>query len=212
MSEHRLIVVEGPIGVGKTTLAQRLARDLQAHPLLESAEENPFLERFYTYPRQYALHTQLHFLMSRLDAIQAIQQAGPASWVTDFLLEKDRLFAENALDEQEFELYQRVWDRTALQRPTPDLVVYLQAPVEVLLKRLIHRGRSFERGINPAYLEQLNGAYARFFHFYNDAPLLIINATEIDFAHNDEDYGQLLTQIRTIKSGRNFFNPLPTDG
>ncbi|MGF1643391.1 MAG: deoxynucleoside kinase, partial [Thiotrichales bacterium] len=132
-SEHRLIVVEGPIGVGKTTLSQRLASDLQARLMLERADQNPFLERFYAYPRQFALHTQLHFLMARVAAVRELRADHPAPtrWVTDFLLAKDRLFAENALDEQEFELYNQVWNAIDHTMPTPDLVVYLQAPVEV---------------------------------------------------------------------------------
>ncbi|MGF1545788.1 MAG: deoxynucleoside kinase [Thiotrichales bacterium] len=212
-TEPRLIVVEGPIGVGKTTLAQRLATDFKANLMLERADQNPFLERFYSYPRQFALHTQLHFLLTRVAAIREIQTAQPAptGWVTDFLLAKDRLFAENALDEQEFELYEQVWRNIDHATPTPDLVVYLQAPVEVLLKRVARRGRNFERGISPAYLERLNDAYASFFHYYHEAPLLIVNATEIDFANNDRDYRQLLNQIVSIKRGRNYFNPLPAD-
>jgi deoxyadenosine/deoxycytidine kinase len=211
MENMQYIVVEGPIGVGKTTLATRLAQDFDAELLLELAEHNPFLEKFYANPRQAALPTQLHFLMQRVRQIQSIRQGNifnPVR-VADFLLEKDYLFAENTLDELELSLYQQVYEQLMINMPVPDLVIYLQAPTEVLMKRVKKRGRQFERQISSAYLQQLNEAYTRFFHYYDKAPLLIVNATEIDIASNEQDYQQLLQQIRTFKSGRHYFNPLP---
>lgn len=205
------IVIEGPIGVGKTTLATRIAEDFNAELLLELAEENPFLEKFYTNPRQAALPTQLHFLMQRVRQIQAIRQGelfNPVR-VADYLLEKDYLFAENTLDPLELELYEQVFSQLVLNAPVPDLVVYLQAPTDVLVKRIRKRGRDFERTISTTYLQQLSDAYTRFFHYYDKAPLLIVNATEIDIVNNAQDYQQLLEQVTTIKSGRHYFNPLP---
>lgn len=208
--EKRYIVVEGPIGVGKTTLASRLAEDLKARQVLEQADDNPFLERFYVSPRQMALHTQLFFLLQRKRQIEDIDPDTHGDCiVSDFLLEKDRLFAEATLDDDEFRLYEQIYGAVIQQSPKPDLVVYLQAPTEVLLQRIRKRGKRFERPIDSTYLHQLSDAYASFFHYYNEAPLLIVNATEIDFAHNENDYQRLSAQIRTISKGRHFFNPLP---
>lgn len=204
------IVVEGPIGVGKTTLTQRLARDLHAREVLEKPDENPFLERFYTAPRSVALHTQLYFLLQRQrQARQILERHQDQSVVSDFLLEKDRLFAQATLDENEMALYEDIYAQLIDIAPEPALVIYLQAPVEVLLQRIHKRGRRFERPIDTTYLNQLNDAYARFFHYYDSAPLLIVNATEIDFANNEDDYQRLFAQIRSIRSGRHYFNPLP---
>ena len=208
--ETRYIVVEGPIGVGKTTLASRLAEDMRANLVLEKADENPFLEKFYSNPRQMALHTQLFFLLQRKQQVESIDEERKDSRiVADFLLEKDRLFAEATLSDTEFRLYDQIYQSLIERSPKPDLVVYLQAPTEVLLRRIRKRGRRFERPIDTTYLHQLSDAYASFFHYYNEAPLLIVNATEIDFAHNENDYQRLFEQIRTIGKGRHFFNPLP---
>jgi deoxyadenosine/deoxycytidine kinase len=206
----RYIVVEGPIGVGKTTLATRLAKDLQGGLVLERAEENPFLEKFYVNPQHLALHTQLFFLLQRKRQIEEIgaDESG-RTVVADFLLEKDRLFAEATLNETEFALYEQIFRQLIDTPPSPDLVVYLQAPTEVLLQRIRKRGRRFERPIDTTYLHQLSDAYASFFHYYSNAALLIVNATEIDFAHNENDYQRLFEQIKTIGKGRHFFNPLP---
>ncbi len=208
--ETRYIVVEGPIGVGKTTLASRLAEDMRASLVLEKADENPFLEKFYSNPRQMALHTQLFFLLQRKQQVESIDEEREDSRiVADFLLEKDRLFAEATLSDTEFRLYDQIYQSLIERSPKPDLVVYLQAPTEVLLRRIRKRGRRFERPIDTTYLHQLADAYASYFHYYNEAPLLIVNATEIDFAHNENDYQRLFEQIRTIGKGRHFFNPLP---
>jgi deoxyadenosine/deoxycytidine kinase len=210
MSEQpKYIVVEGPIGVGKTTLASRLAKDFQAELVLEEPASNPFLERFYSNPKQMALHTQLHFLMQRQSRIESLNFPLAGMIVTDFLLEKDRLFAESTLDENELSLYEKIHERVITDSPNPDLVVYLQAPVEVLLQRIRGRGQRFERAIDSTYLQLLNDAYARFFHYYTGSSLIIVNATEINFAQDGDDYQQLFEQIKSISKGRHFFNPLP---
>ncbi len=207
------IVVEGPIGVGKTTLARRLAESLGTELLLEMAEDNPFLERFYQSPRAAALQTQLFFLFQRAQQMQALRQAdlfNPVR-VADFLMEKDRLFARLTLDDDEYRLYEQVYAHLTIDAPRPDLVIYLQAPLDVLQARIARRARPCERHIDAAYLERLGEAYLQFFHHYDEAPLLIVNAAELDFAHNDADYEQLLGQIRQVRSGRHYFNPLPVN-
>jgi len=210
MSEPRYIVIEGPIGVGKTSLARRLAESLDSELLLEQAEINPFLERFYRNPREAALPTQLFFLFQRVRQIEELRQANIFSntRIADFLIEKDRLFAQVNLDRQELDLYDQVYASMDIDPPTPDLVVYLQAPVDTLLFRVAHRGIEYEQRIGRHYLERLNEAYARFFHDYDSAPLLIVNAATIDPISNDEHYNVLLEEICRIQSGRHFFNPI----
>jgi len=204
------VVVEGPIGVGKTTLAKRLAESFGSDMLLEAAEENPFLEKFYENPRSAALPTQLHFLMQRTRQLKMLNQDdmfNPVR-VADFLIQKDRLFAELILDSDELDLYEQVYSNLTLDIQTPDLVVYLQAPIEVLLERINKRGIKHEKLIEAAYLERLCDAYIRFFYQYSAAPLLIVNATDIDFAHNDDEYELLLEQVLDTRSGRRYFNPV----
>ena len=203
------IVVEGPIGVGKTTLAKRLAESFNTDLLLEGADKNPFLNRFYENKKNVAFQTQLFFLFQRAQQMQDLRQADmfrPVH-VADFIMQKDRLFAELTLDEEEFKLYQQVYQHLTIDAPVPDLVIYLQAPVDVLLKRISHRGRDYERSMNSKYLSRLNDSYARFFHNYTQSPLLIVNAEEIDLVHNESDYNLLLEQIKGVKSGRHYFNP-----
>ena len=212
MSDPRFIVIEGPIGVGKTTLAHRLAETFGSELLLEGAEENPFLERFYRNPRDAALPTQMFFLFQRARQMQELRQGDmfePVR-VSDFMLEKDRLFAELTLDSDELRLYEQAYNLVTLDAPQPDLVIYLQAPVDVLLQRIARRARRSEEHIASEYLKQVNDAYARFFYDYDGAPLLIVNAAEIDLAKSDEDYIQLLEQIRAVKRGRHYFNPIPS--
>ena len=213
MLDHNLkyVVVEGSIGVGKTSLAQRLGDEFGSYLLLEKEENNPFLEQFYQNPREVALATQLYFLLRRAKQLQEYRQADIFSpvQVSDFLIEKDRLFAQVNLNASEYELYEQVYSYLTIDAPKPDLVVYLQAPVEVLLQRIRKRKRSYERLIESAYLEQLNAAYAKFFYHYTDAPCLIVNASEIDFINNDQDYEQLLQKILSTKAGKRYFNPLP---
>ncbi|MDH5408502.1 MAG: deoxynucleoside kinase [Gammaproteobacteria bacterium] len=210
-TKHDFIVIEGPIGVGKTTLAKRLAESFGSDLLLEEADDNPFLDRFYRDPKSVALQTQLFFLFQRAQQMQDLKQADmfqPVR-VADFILEKDRLFAELTLDDEEFKLYEQVYSHLTLDAPRPDLVIYLQAPVDVLLRRVNKRGRNYEQGINGEYLSKLNEGYTRFFYDYNASPLLIVNAAEIDFADNEDDYQLLLDHITRISSGRHYFNPTP---
>lgn len=214
MAEHNdpaYLVVEGPIGVGKTTLARRLASSFGSELLLEGAEDNPFLERFYENPRDAAFATQMHFLMQRAEQLRGLRQADlfETTRIADFLFEKDRLFAQLTLTQEEFELYERVYNHLAPEVQPPDLVIYLQAPVNVLMERVRKRGIEAEQRIDAEYLQRLSDAYVEFFHHYDRAPLLIVNAAEIDLVSNDADYRQLLQRLRTIHSGRHFFNPAP---
>jgi deoxyguanosine kinase len=205
----RYIVVEGPIGVGKTSLAKRLARTLNAELVLEQADDNPFLERFYRNPKSGALPTQLFFLFQRSRQLEDLNQEDlfATTRVGDYLLDKDRLFARLTLDAEEYGLYEQVYAKLAIAAPAPDLVVYLQAPVDVLLERVARRGIRYEQQIERAYLEKLTEAYARYFHEYNASPLLIVNAAQSDFVNNDRDYAQLYEQILRSKRGRHYFNP-----
>ena len=212
MSNERpgYIVVEGPIGVGKTSLARRLADSFESDLLLEGADENPFLERFYQDPRTGALPTQLFFLFQRARQMQSMRQADlfqPVR-VADFLIEKDRLFAELTLDPEELKLYEQVYEHVTVDAPVPDLVIYLQAPVDILLKRIARRGIRYERRIDADYLQRLSEAYARMFLYYEAAPLLIVNAANINLVDSDADYSALLEQIHTTRKGVQYFNPM----
>jgi len=203
------IAVEGSIGVGKTTLAKQLAASFNYATLLENAEENPFLEKFYRNREQAALATQLFFLFQRAQKIQDMRQTDifePAR-VADFLMEKDPLFARVNLDADEYQLYEKVYRQLTIDAPRPDLVVYLQAPTDVLLSRIDNRGLALERGIDRGYLERLNEMYSEFFLYYDDAPLLIVNASEIDLANSAADYQDLVNYLLDIRSGRHYFNP-----
>ncbi len=208
----RFIAVEGPIGVGKTSLTKRLAETFNYELLLENAEENPFLDRFYQNPRQHALATQLFFLFQRAQQIADSRQSDlfePVR-VSDFLIDKDRLFAELNLEKDEYDLYHKVYQHLVIDAPKPDLVIYLQAPTEVLLQRIQKRGIPSEQMIESEYLNQLNRAYTEFFHYYSDSKLLIVNSAEIDLVANDEDYEQLVTYILSLPNGTHYFNPKPT--
>jgi deoxyadenosine/deoxycytidine kinase len=211
---HRFVVVEGPIGVGKTSLARRLCTSLGGEAVLEQAAANPFLERFYRNPRAGALPTQLYFLFQRAQQLAALKQQdmfAPVR-VADYLLEKDRLFARVTLDDAEYGLYEQVYAKLDIQPPKPDLVVYLQAPVDVLLERVSKRGIDYEQHIEREYLERLNEAYARFFHEFETGPLLIVNAAAIDPINNQADYDELLAAIQRMKRGRLYYNPLRSRG
>ena len=210
---HRLIAIEGPIGVGKTSLARRLAQSMNGKLILEQADQNPFLERFYRNPRAAAFQAQLSFLFQRARQIEELRQADlfDAVRIADYLLEKDRLFARVTLDDAEYALYEQVYSRVVVDAPKPDLVVYLQAPVDVLFDRIAKRGIRHEQFIERGYLERLSESYARFFHDYDAAPLLIVNAASIDPVGNDADYRQLFAHLAKIRRGRHFFNPAGGD-
>ncbi len=205
------IAIEGAIGVGKTTLCKRIAEHLNADLLLEQAELNPFLAQFYANPKQYAFQTQLFFLMQRAQQVNELRQNDMfhSTHIADFLIDKDKLFARVNLNSDEYKLYMQVYEHLTINAPKPDLVVYLQAPSEVLMQRIQKRGIKSERSITHHYLQQVSDAYTEFFHFYNDAPLLIINATDIDFANSKADFEYLLNAILNTKSGRHFINPQP---
>jgi len=204
------IVVEGPIGVGKTSLAKRLAESFESDLMLEGADENPFLAGFYQDPRSGALPAQLFFLFQRVRQIEAMRQADmfqPVR-VADFLMEKDRLFAELTLGTEELKLYEQVYAHVTVDAPVPDLVVYLQAPEDVLLKRISRRGIKYERKIDAEYLRNLSEAYSRLFLNYDDAPLLIVNTASINLVDNDDEYEALLEQIHLTRTGKHYFNPM----
>jgi deoxyadenosine/deoxycytidine kinase len=208
----RFVAIEGAIGVGKTTLAKRLADTFNYDTLLEETEKNPFLERFYQDRARHALPTQLFFLFQRAQQIQNLRQDDlfqPVR-VADFLIEKDPLFAQVTLDEDELKIYQQVYKQLIIDAPKPDLVIYLQAPIDTLLHRIKQRGISAEQTIDAGYLETLNEAYTRFFHFYDESSLLIVNASEIDWVNNDDSYQQLVDYILNIKQGRHYYNPTST--
>jgi deoxyadenosine/deoxycytidine kinase len=208
----KYIAVEGPIGVGKTTLANKLAETFNYDVLLEQPSENPFLESFYKNPSQSALAAQLFFLFQRMQQIQDLKQRSlfePVR-VADFVIEKDRLFAEVNLSKEEMQLYDKVYDHLTIDAPTPDLVIYLQAPVDVLLDRINRRGNPNEKYLTGDYLERLNEAYSKFFLYYESAPLLIVNAAGINLHDSESDYEMLVDNIMSNPKGKNFLNPQPS--
>ncbi len=212
------IAIEGPIGVGKTTLGRRLAHTFGYATIFEDAEANPFLGRFYERPGENALATQLFFLFQRSQQMQSLSGTGGAGnqadlfqlgHVADYILQKDRIFAGINLSPDELDLYNKVYESMTIDAPRPDLVIYLQAPADVLLGRIARRGNSYEKSIAARYLESLNDAYTEFFHNYQEAPLLIVNAADINLASSEQDYQSLVDKIATCTSGRHYFNPLP---
>lgn len=208
LDKYHYIVVEGPIGAGKTSLATRLADRFRTRLLLENADANPFLPNFYKDPTRYALPTQLFFLFQRADQIKDLSQrelfATPT--VADFLLAKDALFARLNLDDHEFALYQQIYQHIQPSSSTPDLVIYLQAPAEVLLERVRKRNTAYERGISAEYLERLAASYSEFFYSYSASPLLIVNSENLNFVEDDAHFDILIERIAAMRGGREFFN------
>lgn len=208
LDSARHIVVEGPIGVGKTSLARRLASHLEAQPVLEQPELNPFLARFYQDQQRYALPTQLFFLFQRMDQLRDLAQPDffGRRVVADYLLEKDPLFAQLTLSDDEYDLYREIYERIAPQAPTPDLVIYLQARPETLIARVRKRSIDMERKISDAYLTLLAERYSRFFYHYDAAPVMVVNSENLNFVDRDDDFRLLLERIEAMRGQRGYFN------
>ncbi|HUX89377.1 MAG TPA: deoxynucleoside kinase [Gallionellaceae bacterium] len=208
LEKYRYIVVEGPIGVGKTSLAQRLAEHIGADALLEKPQDNPFLARFYQDPQRHAMSTQLFFLFQRINELrdQAQMDLFNTRTVSDYLFEKDALFARLNLSEDEYKLYQNIYQSLAPQAPTPDLVIYLQASTDTLIERVQRRGRNYERSVSNDYLNRLGNSYGEFFHQYVDAPLMMVNSENLNFVDNDDDFKLLLQRIEGMRGPREFFS------
>ena len=208
----RYIAVEGPIGVGKTTLSRFLAERLGGRLILEQVDENPFLPAFYEDARKNAFQTQLFFLLSRFQQQRQLfqQDLFTRSTVVDYLFAKDRIFAALTLDQNELALYDRLYEVLGPRVVKPDLVIYLQARTEVLLKRIVRRGRDFEREIDPAYIEALGTAYNDFFFHYDDTPLLVVNTSDIDIVNSESDLEALAGVIRRHRKGTQHYLPMAT--
>lgn len=208
LAHLRYLVVEGPIGVGKTSLAHQIADRLQADLMLEAPKDNPFLPRFYQDMARYALPTQLNFLFQRVDQVRPLTQPDlfRRATVADFLFDKDPLFARLNLSDDEFALYEKIYSYLRPQVPVPDLVIYLQAKTETLTERVMRRGNEIEEGISELYLARLADAYMRYFHQYDQAPLLVVNSERMNFVDNPDHVELLMQQIVAMRGRREFFN------
>lgn len=204
------IVIEGPLGVGKTSLAVKLAERINGQTLLENTEDNPFLDKFYQNPRRYAFQIQMFFLLRRYQHSMEISQKGlfKSAVVSDYLFDKDRIFARTNLDDNEFWLYEQLFQLLKKRIPPPDLVIFLQANTEILMQRIRKRDMEYERAINFKYLDEINQAFNDFFFHYTDAPMLVVNASNIDFVNIPEDFEDLVNEIRKIKSGTQYYIPI----
>ncbi|HZM33422.1 MAG TPA: deoxynucleoside kinase [Burkholderiales bacterium] len=208
MDRFRYLVVEGPIGAGKTSLARRLGARLSGDLVLEQPEDNPFLPRFYQDTARFALPTQLFFLFQRAQMLEPLAQPDMfgRAVIGDFLLDKDPLFARITLSPEELALYQKIYDALRPRTATPDLVIYLQAQPATLVERVRRRSAAYERGIGHEYLAVLAESYARFFYHYDAAPLLIVNSENLNFVERDADFELLVSRVQRMKSRREFFN------
>ena len=212
MVRKNYIAVEGPLGVGKTSLALLLAERIHGRTILENAEDNPFLTSFYKDPKRFAFQTQLFFVLRRFQRQEEINQIDlfRRVVVSDFLFDKDRIFARLNLDDREFSLYEQVFNLLKVKSAKPDLVIFLQARTDVLKERIRKRNRDYEKSINISYLDQINQAFNEFFFHYNETPLLVINASEIDFVNVPADLDNLILEIEKMEKGTKYYVPLGT--
>lgn len=208
LARYRYIVVEGPIGVGKTTLARKLGEHLEANLLLEKPDDIPFLPKFYQDMSRYALPTQLSFLFQRVEQVESLTQMDlfGGQTVADFVFDKDPLFAQLILSDDEFRLYSDIYRHLRVRAPTPDLVIYLQADIDTLVERVRTRSRDYESRMSESYLRQLAERYSRFFYDYTDAPLLIVNTEHLNLVENEDDFRLLLRRIEGMRGAREYFN------
>ncbi len=208
LGKYRYIVIEGPIGVGKSSLAQNMANYFNCATLLEKPTENPFLENFYHDIARYALPTQLTFLLQRTDQFKQLIETNLSNkpLIGDFLLEKDQLFAKLTLPSSEYAIYQKIYQHIQPQAPNPDLIIYLQASPEILIERVKRRNHAFEKAITEDYLWKLTNSYTQFFHQYKKAPILIVNSENLNFANNTKDFNLLLQQISQMRGAIEYFS------